>query len=886
MEKKMRHLGHDYSYKKFAHSEAEKVLQRFGSTWDGIKHQDIEELQERYGRNKIMNEKKASRLRLFIKSYITPFTLVLLALATISFFTEYVYAAPEEKDVTGVLIMLAMVILSGTMSFVQSVKSSNAVEKLQNMIKVTATVIRDKKQMEIPIEEVVCGDLVQLSAGDMIPADLRLIQSKDLFVSQSSLTGESFPIEKHATHQKDSDQIDTEYDNLLFLGTNVISGTGLGIVIKVGNQTLFGRMASDNGEEQQQTSFETGINKTTWVLIRFMLVITPTVFLINGLTKGDWVEALMFAIATAVGLTPEMLPMIVTTNLVKGSREMAKEGTIMKNVNAIQNFGGMDVLCTDKTGTLTQDKVILEYHYNIGCQEDQKVLDLAFLNSYFQTGLRNLMDNAVIQAATQESDIQSDDFYKVDEIPFDFNRRRMSVIIKEFKTRETRLITKGAVEEMLLVCTQVLLDGEIVPLTETLRQKITKDVEALNRDGLRVLAIADKKVEAAEWEYTTKDESELILQGYLAFLDPPKETAAAAIQALHQHNVAVKVLTGDNQYVTHSVCKEVGLAGEKIITGNELQQLNQEELRKTVQAYNIFAKITPDQKVRIVNALTENGQTVGFLGDGINDAGAMRAADVGISVDTAVDVAKESADVILLRKDLMVLEKGILSGRRVFTNTMKYVKLTASSNFGNVFSVIPASIFLPFLPIAPIQSLLLNLIYDTSCMSVPWDKVDEEYVEKPKKWEPKSIGNFMRWFGPTSSIFDIVTYLFMYFIVCPAILGGSFFELNGADQLLFIGIFHAGWFIESLWSQMLVLHFLRTEKMPFLQSSASGIMTLVTTAGIVLGTVLPFTAFGAELGFVGLSPSYFLYLIPTIVAYLALVAFIKVLYVKRYGQLL
>ena len=858
MEKKMRHLGHDYSYKKFAHSEAEKVLQRFGSTWDGIKHQDIEELQERYGRNKIMNEKKASRLRLFIKSYITPFTLVLLALATISFFTEYVYATPEEKDVTGVLIMLAMVILSGTMSFVQSVKSSNAVEKLQNMIKVTATVIRDKKQMEIPIEEVVCGDLVQLSAGDMIPADLRLIQSKDLFVSQSSLTGESFPIEKHATHQKDSDQIDTEYDNLLFLGTNVISGTGLGIVIKVGNQTLFGRMASDNGEEQQQTSFETGINKTTWVLIRFMLVITPTVFLINGLTKGDWVEALMFAIATAVGLTPEMLPMIVTTNLVKGSREMAKEGTIMKNVNAIQNFGGMDVLCTDKTGTLTQDKVILEYHYNIGCQEDQKVLDLAFLNSYFQTGLRNLMDNAVIQAATQESDIQSDDFYKVDEIPFDFNRRRMSVIIKEFKTRETRLITKGAVEEMLLVCTQVLLDGEIVPLTETLRQKITKDVEALNRDGLRVLAIADKKVETAEWEYTTKDESELILQGYLAFLDPPKETAAAAIHALHQHNVAVKELTGDNQYVTHSVCKEVGLAGEKIITGNELQQLNQEELRKTVQAYNIFAKITPDQKVRIV----------------------------GISVDTAVDVAKESADVILLRKDLMVLEKGILSGRRVFTNTMKYVKLTASSNFGNVFSVIPASIFLPFLPIAPIQSLLLNLIYDTSCMSVPWDKVDEEYVEKPKKWEPKSIGNFMRWFGPTSSIFDIVTYLFMYFIVCPAILGGSFFELNGADQLLFIGIFHAGWFIESLWSQMLVLHFLRTEKMPFLQSSASGIMTLVTTAGIVLGTVLPFTAFGAELGFVGLSPSYFLYLIPTIVAYLALVAFIKVLYVKRYGQLL
>ena len=823
MEKKMRHLGHDYSYKKFAHSEVEKVLQRFGSTWDGIKHQDIEELQERYGRNKIMNEKKASRLRLFIKSYITPFTLVLLALATISFFTEYVYAAPEEKDVTGVLIMLAMVILSGTMSFVQSVKSSNAVEKLQNMIKVTATVIRDKKQMEIPIEEVVCGDLVQLSAGDMIPADLRLIQSKDLFVSQSSLTGESFPIEKHATHQKDSDQIDTEYDNLLFLGTNVISGTGLGIVIKVGNQTLFGRMASDNGEEQQQTSFETGINKTTWVLIRFMLVITPTVFLINGLTKGDWVEALMFAIATAVGLTPEMLPMIVTTNLVKGSREMAKEGTIMKNVNAIQNFGGMDVLCTDKTGTLTQDKVILEYHYNIGCQEDQKVLDLAFLNSYFQTGLRNLMDNAVIQAATQESDIQSDDFYKVDEIPFDFNRRRMSVIIKEFKTRETRLITKGAVEEMLLVCTQVLLNGEIVPLTETLRQKITKDVEALNRDGLRVLAIADKKVEAAEWEYTTKDESELILQGYLAFLDPPKETAAAAIHALHQHNVAVKVLTGDNQYVTHSVCKEVGLAGEKIITGNELQQLNQEELRKTVQAYNIFAKITPDQKVRIVNALTENGQTVGFLGDGINDAGAMRAADVGISVDTAVDVAKESADVILLRKDLM---------------------------------------------------------------SVPWDKVDEEYVEKPKKWEPKSIGNFMRWFGPTSSIFDIVTYLFMYFIVCPAILGGSFFELNGADQLLFIGIFHAGWFIESLWSQMLVLHFLRTEKMPFLQSSASGIMTLVTTAGIVLGTVLPFTAFGAELGFVGLSPSYFLYLIPTIVAYLALVAFIKVLCVKRYGQLL
>lgn len=885
MQKEMKNMIHEKAYQKLANLSIDKVLESFSSSWDGLKAREVQRSKEQFGVNKITDDKKKSFIYTVIKSYVTPFTVVLMILATISFFTEYVYADPSDKDLTGVLIMLVMVLLSGTMTLIQSVKSNNAVSKLQNMIQITATVTRENKEMEIPMDEVVCGDLVKLSAGDMIPADLRLIRAKDLFVSQSAMTGESFPVEKKVENCVSTNN-QTDFENLLFLGSNVVSGSGVGVAIRVGDHTLFGKIAQDVVDDKKKTSFELGVNKTTWLLIRFMMVITPAVFLINGITKGNWSEALMFAIATAVGLTPEMLPMIVTTNLVKGSREMAKKGTIMKNVNAIQNFGAMDILCTDKTGTLTQDKVILEYHYNTSCQEDRDVLQSAFLNSYFQTGLRNLIDKAIIEATSKELSIDEEDYFKIDEIPFDFNRRRMSVVVKNRRSNQSSLITKGAVEEILQACTHINQQGNSILLTPEIKKQVLKTVEELNEDGLRVLAIADKKVNNQLDDYSVKDEKELILQGYLAFLDPPKETATAAIDALKNNGVSVKILTGDNELVTRSVCREVGLETEKMIDGSAIAKLSDTELEKTVNKYNIFTKVTPDQKTKIVKALKMNDQTVGFMGDGINDAGAMKVSDVGISVDTAVDIAKESADVILLQKDLMVLEQGIISGRRVFSNTMKYIKMTASSNFGNVFSVIPASIFLPFLPIAPIQSLLLNLIYDTSCVSVPWDNVDAEYLEKPKKWEAKSIGSFMKWFGPTSSIFDIVTYLFMYFIICPAILGGSFFSLTADKQLVFIAIFHAGWFIESLWSQMLVLHVLRTPKIPFLQSRASGILTLVTSIGIVVGTILPFTNLGASIGFVPLSGNYFFYLIPTIIAYLLLVTAIKKIYIIKYKELL
>ncbi|MET3564284.1 Mg2+-importing ATPase [Enterococcus rotai] len=886
MQKEMKNMIHEKAYQKLANLSIDKVLESFSSSWDGLRAREVQRSKEQFGVNKITDDKKKSIVYTVIKSYITPFTVVLMILATISFFTEYVYAEPSEKDIAGVLIMLVMVLLSGTMTLVQSVKSSNAVNKLQNMIQITATVTRENKEMEIPMDQVVCGDLVKLSAGDMIPADLRLIHAKDLFVSQSAMTGESFPVEKKVKNFVSTNNNQTDFENLLFLGSNVVSGSGVGVAVRVGDNTLFGKIAQDVADDEKKTSFELGVNKTTWLLIRFMMVITPAVFLINGITKGNWSEALMFAIATAVGLTPEMLPMIVTTNLVKGSRDMAKEGTIMKNINAIQNFGAMDILCTDKTGTLTQDKVILEYHYNTSCQEDREVLHSAFLNSYFQTGLRNLIDKAIIEATSKELSIDEEDYFKIDEIPFDFNRRRMSVVIKNRRSNQSFLITKGAVEEMLQSCSHINQHGEIVPITPQIKKQVLKTVNELNKDGLRVLAIADKQVNNQLDDYSVEDEKELILQGYLAFLDPPKETAAAAIKALENNGVSVKILTGDNELVTRSVCKEVGLGAEKMINGSALAKLSETELEETVNEYNIFTKVTPDQKTKIVKALKKNEQTVGFMGDGINDAGAMKVSDVGISVDTAVDIAKESADVILLQKDLMVLEKGIISGRRVFSNTMKYIKMTASSNFGNVFSVIPASIFLPFLPVAPIQSLFLNLIYDTSCMSVPWDNVDAEYVEKPKKWEAKSIGSFMKWFGPTSSIFDIVTYLFMYFIICPAILGGGFFSLTADKQLLFIAIFHAGWFIESLWSQMLVLHVLRTPKIPFLQSRASGILTLVTSIGILVGTILPFTGLGASIGFAPLPGNYFYYLIPTIVTYLFLVTVIKKIYMRKYQELL
>ncbi|HGF7174586.1 magnesium-translocating P-type ATPase [Enterococcus hirae] len=872
-------------YAAFAGKKKQELLNFFHSTDQGMKDEQIEESREKYGENSISYGKKTPFIVEALKAYITPFTLVLIALGVISFITEYVLAAPGDKDLFGVIIIFTMVIVSGTMTLVQSVRSNQAAEKLKSLVKVTAAVKRNGDYTEIPMEEIVCGDLVRLSAGDMIPADMRLLSAKDLFISQAALTGESYPVEKQAIVYDDETLSETSYENLAFMGSNVISGSAEGIIVSVGNETLFGHVAQTLSEKPIKSSFEIGIHKTSMLLIKFMALMAPTVIVINGLTKGDWLEAFLFGLSVAVGLTPEMLPMIVTTNLVKGASVMAKKGTVIKNLNAIQNFGAIDVLCTDKTGTLTQDKIILEYHMDCSGKEDDRVLRHAYLNSYYQTGLKNLLDVAIIDEAKQTLATDKINYRKVDEIPFDFERRRMSVVVED-TAGKTQMITKGAIEEMLSISNYIDIDGIVSPLTNEKRESVLAKVRDLNEDGLRVIGVAQKTNPSVVGEFSVKDESDMVLIGYLAFLDPPKETTKQALKALKDHGVAVKVLTGDNELVTRSVCRQVGLEINELITGEKISEMDDRELAQVAENHEVFVKLNPQQKARLTTALRQNGHTVGFLGDGINDAPAMKVADIGISVDTAVDIAKESADVILLEKDLTILERGLLSGRETFGNIMKYIKATASSNFGNMFSVLVASTFLPFLPMLPLQILFLNLIYDVSCISLPWDKMDKEYLHEPKKWEASSIGKFMVYFGPTSSIFDITTYLLMYFIICPAVVGGDFHTLDAQQKIVFIALFHAGWFVESLWSQTLVLHALRTPKIPFIQSNATFAMFTITTLGIVVGSILPFTGFGAELGLMPLPGTYWTWLVVTILAYLTLVTMVKKFYIKKFGELL
>lgn len=877
--------NHDVNYGLIARKTIENLFDTFQTSKKGLSEGQAIRARNEYGDNKISYGKKTPFFIEMVKAYITPFTLVLIGLGITSFITDVVIAAPEERDFFGSCIIFAMVLISGTMTLIQSVRSNQAAEKLKSLVKVTATVKRKNKYDEIPMEEIVCGDIVKLSAGDMIPADIRLIATKDLFISQSALTGESYPVEKRSEAIITQNHSETSYENMVYMGSNVISGSAEGVVIGTGNRTLFGNVAGSLSSKPIQTSFETGIRKTSFLFIKFMALMAPTVIVINGFTKGDWMEAFLFGLSVAVGLTPEMLPMIVTTNLVKGATAMAKKGTVIKNLNSIQNFGAIDVLCTDKTGTLTQDKIILEYHLDLSGEEDDRVLRHAYLNSYYQTGLKNLLDVAIIDAAKEELDTKEIRYKKVDEIPFDFERRRMSVVVED-TSGKTQMITKGAIEEMLSISSFVDFRGTVTELTDEVRQEILKKVSELNEDGLRVIGVAQKTNPSVVGEFSVADESEMVLIGYLAFLDPPKETTKQALETLKTHGVGVKVLTGDNALVTQSVCKQVGLGAEKLISGEDIANISDQELSQLVEKYNVFVKLNPQQKQQITRILRENGHTVGFLGDGINDAPAMKAADVGISVDTAVDIAKESADVILLEKDLMILERGIISGRETFGNIMKYIKATASSNFGNMFSVLVASTFLPFLPMLPLQILFLNLIYDISCVSIPWDHMDREYLDEPKRWEASSIGKFMIWLGPTSSVFDITSYLLMYFVICPAVIGGEFHTLTPAQQVAFIAVFHAGWFVESLWSQTLVLHALRTPKIPFIQSRGSFIMTAITSLGIAVGTVLPFTNFGQSLGLAALPTDYWLWLAATIVAYLALVTIVKRFYIHRYKELL
>lgn len=863
------------------------ILKKYNTSYSGYEESKVELMREEYGKNEITHQKGDSLLKRLVEAFINPFTIILLALAIISYITDIVIVGPSEKDATSVIIVTSMVLVSGILRFVQETKSNKAAEKLSEMVKTTISVERKGVgAKEIPINEIVVGDIIHLAAGDMIPADVRILKAKDLFVSQSSLTGESEPIEKVDTIIIGDSKNPIELNNLAFMGSNVISGSAIAIVINVGDDTIFGSMAKQLVGKKVTTSFEKGVNSVSWVLIRFMLVMVPFVLFMNGFTKGNWMEAFLFALSVAVGLTPEMLPMIVSANLAKGAVSMSKKKVIVKDLNAIQNLGAMDVLCTDKTGTLTQDEVVLEYSLDILGKEDNRVLRHAFLNSYHQTGLKNLMDIAIVNHANEKDMIELwHDYKKVDEIPFDFSRRRMSVVVED-KAGKTQLITKGAIEEMLSVCSHVEYKGEIETITEEIKKEILDTVSSYNSQGMRILGIAQKNNPSRVGELSVKDESDMVLIGYLAFLDPPKKSTANAIRALEDFGVNVKILTGDNDAVTSSVCKQVGIKVNNLLLGSDIEEMDDELLSEVVEETNVFAKLSPNQKTRVVSALRNNGHTVGFMGDGINDAAAMTESDVGISVDTAVDIAKESANIILLEKDLMVLEDGVVEGRKIYANIIKYIKMTASSNFGNMFSVLVASIFLPFLPMLPIQLLILNLIYDISCITIPWDNVDEDYLKLPRKWDASSISKFMFWIGPTSSVFDIATYILMYFFICPLVFGGQYHTLNEVQQLGFMGLFHAGWFVESLWSQTLVIHMIRTPDIPFIQSRASWQLTTLTTLGIAVGTIIPYTAFGKALDMVAMPAIYFPCLILIIILYMILATILKKAFIKRYGELL
>ncbi len=739
----------------------------------------------------------------------------------------------------------------------------------------TATVVRKREigedtetkdaslAQELPIATLVPGDIIKLSAGDMLPADVRLLQSKDIFISQSALTGEAMPVEKHPTAGTQIFRSILEIPNICFMGTSIISGTATALVIRTGANTYFGSITKSIVGQRIQTSFDKGINNFSWLMLSFMIIMAPAVFLINGLSKGNWPEAFMFALAVAVGLTPEMLPMIVTVNLAAGARKMSKKNVIVKRLNSIQNFGAMDVLCTDKTGTLTQDRVILLKCVDPkGLEDDLNILQFSYLNSFYQTGLKNLLDHAVLNYMREDDSRKPRSGYrKIDEIPFDFSRRRMSVVVEEDGDSHI-LICKGALDEVLRVCTAAKIQDEIVPLDEALRAGMQRLAADFSEDGLRVLALGYKEMPKERIDYSVKDESDLVILGFLAFLDPPKETAARAIAALNRHGVTVKVLTGDSELVTRKICKDVGLNADTIVLGHDMDELTDMELAELTEKHFIFAKLTPAQKQRIIRAMHSKGHVVGFMGDGINDAPALKEADVGISVDNAVDIAKESADIILLEKNLLVLEEGVLEGRRVFGNIMKYLKMGSSSNFGNVLSVVGASIFLPFLPMLPVQMLIQNLLYDLSQTAIPFDKVDDEYLEKPRKWEIADIRRYMFVIGPVSSLFDYVLFAIMWF----------YFAANTEAKQ---SLFQSGWFVEGLLSQTLIVHLLRTNRIPFLQSTPSLALGVTTLAVMAIGVYIPYSSFGPSIGLTAMPYTYFLWLATILLAYVVLTQVVK-----------
>lgn len=852
------------------------VFNFFQTAPQGLDSEETTKRQSIYGKNEIEHEKKIRPLTMFIMAFINPFIGVLTVLIIISYFLDVYLASPEEKDFTSIAIIATMVILSTILRFWQEYKASVSSESLQKMVTNTCTVIRDNgTEQETGISSLVPGDIVKLAAGDMIPADIRIIETKDLFVSQGTLTGESESIEKKPVADCKCDTIRTivELDNICFMGSNVVSGSATGIVVSTGNNTYLGTIAKSIAGHRASTAFDKGIAKVSMLLIRFMLIMVPFVFLINGLTKGEWLDAFLFAVSVAVGLTPEMLPMIVTVNLSKGAVAMSRKKTIVKDLNAIQNFGAMNILCTDKTGTLTCDQIVLEKYINADGTSDnsRRILRHAYFNSFFQTGLKNLMDKAILSHVKElEMESVRESYKKVDEIPFDFARRRMSVVVEDVNGKR-QIITKGAVEEMMQICSHTEVGNKVVPFTPELRVKAYEISKKMNHQGLRVLAVAQKSFLSKENNFAVEDESGMVLIGYLAFLDPPKQSAAKAIKQLRAHGIEVKVVSGDNDAVVRTISRQVGIDTANVLTGAELSAMSDMQKQEAVLKTTVFAKVTPLQKTEIITILQGQGNTVGFLGDGINDAAALRQSDIGISVDSAVDIAKESADIILLEKDLMVLENGVIEGRRTFGNITKYMKMTASSNFGNMFSVLAASAFLPFLPMLSIHLLVQNLLYDISQTTIPFDRMDEDYLRKPRRWDASDLSRFMIFIGPISSIFDITTYLLMWYVFnCSSPVAQSLFQ--------------SGWFVEGLLSQTLIVHMIRTKKIPFIQSRASWPVMSMTLAIMAVGIIIPFTKFGSYIGLTPLPLSYFPWLAVTLIAYCVLTQLIKEWYIKKFKR--
>ncbi len=837
------------------------LYQELDSSISGINPQSVKARLKKFGPNQVGSADDSSPVIKLVKMFLSPLPLLLICLAIVSYLTN-------EK--TGSIVIVVMVFLSILLTFIQEHKSNKAAEKLKALVATKASVVRGGFTSEITISEIVPGDIVHLAAGDIVPGDIRLIESKNLFINESSLTGESLPVEKNEQIERGVANSIFAWSNLCFMGSHVVSGTAKGLVLRTGRNTFFGELAHETTQHLRPSAFDQGIKKYIWLMLRVIFVMVPVVFLMNGLIKGDWIEAALFAVAISVGLAPEMLPLLVTINLAKGALMMSKKRVIVKRLNAIQNLGGMNILCADKTGTLTQDQIILEKHVDVDGHSDQRVLDYAYLNSHYQSGLKNLLDVAVLKHVEIHEHLHSVDSYtKVDEIPFDFQRRRMSVVVE--KNNNSRLlICKGAVEEIFACCRYAQRGNELIPLDESHLSRLQNVVAELNNDGYRVIAVAMKEEQITRKSYSLEDESNLTLLGYIVFLDPPKESAKQAIKELIASGIQVKILTGDNALITRKVCRDVELQVEAVILGSEVEQLSEEQLKDVANKTTVFAKMTPHQKARVIQALQSQGNVVGYLGDGINDGPSLKLADVSISVDTAADIAKESADIILLEKSLLVLQQGVLEGRRVFGNLMKYLKIASSSNLGNVISMLLASALLPFLPMAPVQILMNDLLYDLSQSAVPTDYVDDEYLKSPKTWDMRGVTHYMFFIGPISSLFDCLLFIYMWFVL----------KANSIDSE---SLFQTGWFIESLLSQTLIVHILRTGKIPFLESTASPALLFTTIAISLLGILLPYTALGEFLKMQALPSEYWLGLAVLLICYLLLTQYVKTVLIKRYG---